>query len=280
MIAGALWTIVRATLAEAARRRILFATCGFGLVFVALFSIGLSAAQAELAREGDTPAVARLFMHGMLTMAGLYAVNFLTVITAALLPVDTLSGEIQSGVMQTVAAKPIPRATIVLGKWIAHTLVLASYVLLVGGGLILAARLVAGIMPPNVWLGLLLILFEGVIVLTLSIAAGTRVSTIANGLICVGFYGVAFLGGWFEQIGTFAGVKAASTVGTITSLLFPSESMWQLAAHHMQPAIIRDLQLTPFSPASVPSPYMVAWAVGYVVTLLAFAIRSFSRRSL
>jgi ABC-type transport system involved in multi-copper enzyme maturation permease subunit len=278
-MARALWTIVMATLAEAARKRILFATLTFGLVFVALFSIGLSAAKAELIREG-TPAVARLFMHGMLAMAGLYAVNFLTVITAALLPVDTLSGEIASGVMQTVAAKPIPRATIVLGKWIGHSIVLASYVLLIGGGLVLVARVVADITPPNVLLGLLLIFFEGLVVLTMSIAAGTRVSTIANGLICVGFYGVAFLGGWFEQIGTLAGVASAATIGTVTSLVFPSEAMWQLAAHHMQPAIIRDLQLTPFSPVSVPSPFMVAWAVGYVVFLLAFAIRSFSRRPL
>lgn len=280
MIARALWTIVRATLAEAARRRILITTTLFGLLFVGVFAIGLSAAQAELLREGDVPRVAQMFMHGMLGMAGLYAVNFLTVITAALLPVDTLSGEIQSGVMQTVAAKPVPRASIVLGKWLAHAIVLAGYVALIGGGLILVARVVAGITPPNVALGLLLIFFEGLIVLTVSIAAGTRVSTITNGMICVGLYGLAFLGGWFEQIGTMAGVASAGMIGTITSLVFPSEAMWKLAAYHMSPAIIRDLQLTPFSPVSVPSPYMVAWAVGYVVALLAFAIRSFSRRTL
>jgi len=38
------------------------------------------------------------------------------VITAVLLPVDTLSGEIASGVIQTLAAKPIRRGEIVLAN--------------------------------------------------------------------------------------------------------------------------------------------------------------------
>ena len=41
------------------------------------------------------------------TLAGLYVANFLTIAAAVLLPVDTLSGEIASGVMQTLASKPI-----------------------------------------------------------------------------------------------------------------------------------------------------------------------------
>jgi len=276
---GALGTIVLATIAEARRRRILLATLGFGLLFVLMFTIGLTAARTEMIREGNNP-VELPMMLTVLTMAGMYAVNFLTVITAALLPVDTLSGEIASGVMQTVAAKPIRRSTIVLGKWIAHAIVLVGYVLLVGGGLLLAARLVSGISPPNVHIGLALLMLEGLIVLTVSIAAGTRFSTIATGVTCVGLYGLAFLGGWFEQIGSFAGVASASTIGTITSLIFPSEAMWQLAANRMQPAIMRDLQMTPFSPVSVPSPAMVAWAIGYVAVVLVVAVRSFSRRPL
>jgi ABC-type transport system involved in multi-copper enzyme maturation permease subunit len=182
--------------------------------------------------------------------------------------------------MQTVASKPIPRSSIVLGKWLAHAAVLAAYVLLVAGGVVVSARLITGVLPPNLFAGLGLLMLEGLTVLTVSIALGTRVSTIANGITCVGLYGMAFLGGWFEQIGTFANVKSAATVGTITSLLFPSESMWQLAAHTMQPAIVRDLNMTPFSPASVPSGWMVVWTGLYVVAMLAWALRTFSRRSL
>src|SRR5438876_10669911 len=82
-------------------------------------------------------------------MAGLYGVNFLMVMTSVLLPVDTLSGEIASGVMQTVATKPIRRWVIVMGKWLAHALVLAGYVLLIACGVLLIAPTIIAFTPPN-----------------------------------------------------------------------------------------------------------------------------------
>jgi hypothetical protein len=60
----------------------------------------------------------------------------------------------------------------------------------------------------------------------------------------------------------------------------PSEALWQRAAYFMQPPIMRDLHLTPFSPASLPSGAMVAWAAGYVLVGLALALRWFGRRPL
>ena len=60
--------------------------------------------------------------------------------TAVLLPVDTLSGEIASGVVQTLASKPVRRSTIVLGKWIAFSLVVVGYLAVVAGGVLLIAR--------------------------------------------------------------------------------------------------------------------------------------------
>ena len=41
---------------------------------------------------------------GFAILVGFLAVNFLSVLMAILLPVDTLSGEIDSGVMQTLAS--------------------------------------------------------------------------------------------------------------------------------------------------------------------------------
>jgi hypothetical protein len=48
----------------------------------------------------------------------------------------------------------------------------------------------------------------------------------------------------------------------------------------MQPPLARDLNLTPFSPASVPSPAMVAWAVSYVLVVLVTGLRLFQTRDL
>ena len=43
---------------------------------------------------------------------------------------------------------------------------------------------------------------------------------------------------------------------------------------------MRELQATPFSPASVPSAAMVWWAAGYSLAALLLATRWFARRGL
>lgn len=275
-----LLTIARHTLHEARRRRILLATLLFGFALIALFAIAFFFMNRDLTRRSELPLVQRRVLLNFFTMAGLYAVNFLMVMTAVLLPVDTLSGPITSGVMQTLATKPIRRSEIILGKWVAHALVLAGYLLLLAGGVVAAARLIAGLTPPHVTTGIPLMYLEGVVLLTLSVACGSRLGGIANGVTVFGLYGLAFVGSWIEQIGTFAGNATARSLGTAASLIMPSESMWQLAAWHMQPPLARELQLTPFSPASVPNGAMVGWALAYVAVTLALGLRSFAQRDL
>jgi hypothetical protein len=60
----------------------------------------------------------------------------------------------------------------------------------------------------------------------------------------------------------------------------PTEVLWQLAAFQMQPPLLRDLGLSPFSSATEPSALMVVWVGGFIVVLLLLALRWFSRRDL
>jgi ABC-type transport system involved in multi-copper enzyme maturation permease subunit len=200
--------------------------------------------------------------------------------TSVLLAIDTLSGEIGSGVMQTLASKPIRRVDIVLGKWLAFAGLSAAYVAVVAGGVLGVAWAVSGVVLRGIERGLPLMVLESWVLIGLVLAGGARLSTITTGVVVFGFYGIAFIGSWVEQIGTLAGNLAARNVGTAASLIMPTEALWQLAAHSMQPPIMRDLAMTPFSPASVPSPAMVMWAAGYAVLTLLLAVRWFGRRAL
>lgn len=272
--------IAQLTLHEAARRRVLIASLACGLAFLVLFGIGFHFIAKDVSKQIGVDMIRARMVLTSIMLAGLYAANFLTIMTAVLLPIDTLSGEIASGVIQTVASKPVRRSSIVLGKWIGFALIVAGYLLLLAGGVILIARLRSGFAPPNIHVGLPLMLLEALLLLSVSIAGGTRFSTVTNGIVAFGLFGVAFLGGWVEQIGTFAGNDAARTIGTVASLVMPSESMWQLAARNMQPALMRDLAFTPFTPVSVPSGAMVVWAVGYILVIMATALRHFAKRPL
>jgi ABC-type transport system involved in multi-copper enzyme maturation permease subunit len=270
--------IAHLTLHEALRRRVLLAALLGGAAFLILYAIGFHFIARDVAKNSSL--IEQRVALNAITLAGLYAVNLLTVMSAVLLPVDALSGEIASGSIQTLAAKPMRRSEIVLGKWFAYVTVVIGYLTLMAGGVLLIARTIAHFHPPGIGAGVPLLLLEAVLLVSLSIAGGTRLSTVTNGMLVFGLYGLAFVGNWVEQIGTFVNNQAARNVGTVASLIMPAEAMWQRAAWLMQPTIMRELHASPFSPASVASPAMVGWAGLYTIATIVVAVRAFTRRGL
>jgi hypothetical protein len=155
-----------------------------------------------------------------------------------------------------------------------------AYLLLMAGGLTFIVRSLTGFLQPRMELALPLMWLESTVLLTVSIAGGTRFTTVTNGIVAFAFYGIAFIGGWIEQIGVVVGNDAARYIGTVISLVSPTDVLWRLAAHDLLPPMINQLQLTPFSSVSLPSPAMVVWAAGFVLVVLLAGLRSFQHRSL
>ena len=273
-------TIAHLTLFEARRRRIFLAAALCGLVFLIIYALAMFFADRALAMESLLQRRATLVIFSMF---GLFAVNFLSVLFAILLPIDALSGEIDSGVIQTIAAKPVGRAEVVLGKWLGHATIVMGYLLALSAGVVVALRLMTAYAVPNLHLVLPLMMLEAALLVSVSIAGGTRLSTVTNGVVGVGFYGLAFIGGWVEQIGAFASIDSAQTIGIAVSLVSPADSVWRLALWELQPAIVRNAgggAQGPFTLASVPSALMIWWAAGFTLLTIAFAVRSFSKRPL
>ena len=278
MLQGTL-LIARLTWLETRRRRIALAALVCGLLFVAVFA---TAIHFGFRAEGvDTANAVELRIAAtVLTVAGLYVVNFLVVAVAILLPIDSLSGEINSGVIQTLASKPVDRAAIVVGKWLAYLAMTAAYLALLGGGVVLSMRWSADYVAPAVLVPMALMLLGAAVMLSITIAGGVRLSTITNGIVAFGFYGVAFIAGWMEQILSMFQNSTARYVGTVVSLVSPADAMWRRAAHEMQPLATQIMQAGPFGVVSVPSAAMIGWAVAFVVAVLAFAVWQFRRRPL
>ena len=276
-------TIAHLTFHEAKGRRVVLAALILGAAFLLIFGIGFHQIYQDGVANSHLSIMPRVEQRvglQFVAMAGLYAVNFLVVMMAVLTPIDTLSGDIRSGTIQTLVTKPIHRETILLGKWLAFWIILAVYLVMMAGGVLLIVYAVSGIQLPDAPTGIAFMLLEGTVLLTLSILGGTRLSTLANGVTVLGLYALSFIGGWMEQIGSLLGNGTAQNFGIITSLLVPTEAMWQLAAYHMQPPLMRDVAITPFSITSVPSTGMVVWAVIYVVVMLLIALRQFRTRDL
>ncbi len=285
----ATFILAQATLKEAGRRRIVLTGLILGICFLIIFSIGfhmiingIEGATAGIPNKANQSVnmIARTEGTNFLLLAGLYVVAFLSIAMAALLGADTLAGEIGSGAIQTIVAKPIRRMDVVIGKWLGFAGLLLLYSGLMAGGTMISVWLQSGYTVPNALVGLVLIYLESLLVMTVSLMCSSALSALATGGVVFGLYGLAFIGGWVEQIGSLLQSHTAVTVGIITSLIIPSEALWRRAAYEMQSPLSGVLGMSPFSTVSVPSILMIVYAVIYIIGALALAIRIFQRRDL
>jgi Cu-processing system permease protein len=273
------WVMAGVTFREAARKKLLLMALLAGVAFIALFSTGLHFQVRDL-RSQHVPRLVTQEAERAFIMMGLYAVDIIAVVLTALTSVDTLSGEISSGTIQAVATKPISRRQILIGKWLGFVAMLTIYVALMVGGILGMGHWLSGIVPRNLMLGAALIWIECVLILNLTLFFGTAFSTLTNGVLVLGLHGIAFLGGWIEQAGAVLHSPRTVTLGIVSSVIMPSESLWRRAAFEMQSPIVGALNISPFSNASVPSTAMIGYAAVYMVLVLVFAVRRFGRRDL
>jgi ABC-type transport system involved in multi-copper enzyme maturation permease subunit len=275
------FTIARLTFREAARRWILWVALLLGVLFLVIYGIGFNEIQKDINRQAGAQTLIEFTeIYNFLLMAGLYAVNFLTIMMAVLTSVDTLSGEITSGTIHTLVSKPMRRWEVVAGKFIGYAVMLLLYLLLMAGGVITLVYLLSGYTPPNMLKGVLLMAFNALLLLSVSLAGGAVLSTLANGVMVFGMFGIAFIGGWIEQFGAFLQNQTAVNIGVIASLLIPSEALWRRAAFEMQSPLVASLGVSPFTSNSVPSPLMIVYAGLYLIAALGVAVRRFGRRDL
>jgi Cu-processing system permease protein len=284
---SAISIIARLTFREAIRRRIMLAGLVLGIAFVIIFSIGIHFILGDItvstAANMPSPMAANVMKseatNGFLMM-GLYAATFLSVAMAALLGVDTLAGEINSGTIQTIATKPVRRADVVLGKWLGFAELLGLYVLLLAGGIVLSVFIQTGHTPQNLLIGLVLIYMESILIMTITLMLSAAFPALATGGIVFGLYGLSFIGGWIEEIGSMLQNATAVKVGIVTSLINPSESLWKRAVFEMQSPIMNIFWGSPFRSSSVPSPLMMRYAFLYLIVVLFITVRIFQARDL
>lgn len=278
---AAVGILATATVREAARRKLVLMAALAGAAFLLLYGLAFYAA---LHRPTNViNAASRLIERGaadLLLLLGLYAANLLVVMIAILAAMDTLSGGIASGAIQTLLSKPLARWHLLLGKWLGFAVLLTAFQLALEGGVMAIAWGFTGYVAPHALHGLALLWLEMVLLLTVTLLWGTRFSTLANGALSLGLFGVAFLGGWIEQVGALTHHAAVVQIGIVASLIMPSEALWHRAAFEMQSPFLGALNLgmNPISGVSIPSPLMVGYAAIYLGAALALALRFFQRR--
>src|SRR5919201_6940966 len=134
--------IARFTLQEAVSRRLILAGVLISLGYIALFALGFHFAY-DKSIETTTSTESRLSLgvaFALLTLFGVYVVNYLASFLALFLSVAAISGEIDSGTLHAVLARPVRRSEFLIGRWLGYAAILAVYIVAMTGLVLLIAR--------------------------------------------------------------------------------------------------------------------------------------------
>jgi Cu-processing system permease protein len=274
-----LWIIANVTFREAARRKILWTALLAAAAFLSLFATGIHF-QVKDVHFARVPPLIRAQVLSSILQIGFYAVDMLAVLMTVLTSVDSISGEIASSTIHAIATKPVHRWQLLLGKWLGFAAMIAVYIALVFGGVVAIGHVIAHTQMRGSLQGASFIYLECLLVLTLTFLFGTIFSTLTNGVIVLGLHGIAFIGGWLEQIGTVTQSERLINLGILSSVIMPSESIWRRASYVMQSSVARTLDLSPFATRSAPSTTMMLYAIAYLLVALALALYRFQQRDL
>ncbi len=274
-----IWLMARMTLREAVRRKILWTALIAGVLLLGVFAVAMRLQVQEFQGRAMSPFVRYQVEAGML-MIGLYTCDLLAVVLTILTSIDTIAGEIGSGTIHAIATKPIARWQILVGKFLGFLAMVVAYVAVTFAATIWVAHATTGVLPEHPVRGFALIVFECAVALALTFMFGTWFSTLTNGVLVLGLQGVAFMGGWLEQVSGFSQSVHIVTLGIASSLLMPGESLWRRAAYEMQTQLAGSLRFSPFANVSIPSLLAVGYAGVYFAVALGIAIWHFQRRDL
>jgi Cu-processing system permease protein len=276
--------IYRATLGEAFGRKIVLWGWIASALLVGLFGLGLAFLYDRVRQDDSLTTLAqRVLVGGILTILGLYVGSFLSAFLAMMLAAGSVSTEIDSGVLQAVVVRPQPRWRWYLERWFGLVTMSVVYVVV----MTLAILLVARSCPVRAGLlfGLLAILaLQVTLLVTVGMLLSCRLSSVATGVVLFLYFGIAWLGGFIGWIGGLAEKPELTTIGTVVSLVAPSDALWKAASSYAIPLGMpmgstgqTDL---PFLSTLEPSPWFLGWAGLLTLGLLALGIRAFSRRDL
>ncbi|WP_425147851.1 ABC transporter permease subunit [Deinococcus sp.] len=286
------WLMAELSLREALRKRLVVVLVVLSALFLGFYLFGIYRLQVTLddrAVSAGLDAGPRRGLGGasvaFAAVFGMYLVYFLSSLMSVLSTVGAVSGDIENGVMQSIIARSVSRAQLVLGRWLGFTIVNVLYVALLSGALLLGVRFITGFVPPAPLQAVGLMLLGVTLLTSLTVLGSTVFSTLSNGIGVFVLYGMGFAGGILTSIGQIANTPTLLSLGRAANVLMPTNSLWLGASYHLQSDTLRQLNelsrgANPFISTSPIVPGLVVWTAVYAVLVLLLGVLAFRRRDL
>jgi ABC-type transport system involved in multi-copper enzyme maturation permease subunit len=279
-------TIARLTIGEAARRRILWVLVALSLLSVVLVAWGVDRLVELIRDEGQPEVQVKLVVSQVLIFIA-FMFTFVLAMTAAFLGSPAIGADLESGVAQTLLARPLRRSSYLLGRWLGLSIVVAGYAVASGLTTIAVAGWVSGYTPPSLFMPVGYLAMQAIVLMTFAILLSTRFAPIAGGAICVVAYGLAWMSGILGDIGAALGASGVAAIGDIGRILMPTDGLWRGVIFGLEPGfVITTLggttagRANPFFAAEPPSQAFLAWSIVWLAIVLLVAISQLRRREL
>ncbi|MGN6088458.1 MAG: ABC transporter permease subunit [Actinomycetales bacterium] len=278
-------TIGGLTLRESSRRKVLRALAALTLALLALSAWGFAKLAGVEQEAGSlTSGEARLVASQVLNLV-MFGMSLIAALGTAFLAGPTLSGEIESGVALAMLARPVTRASVLVGKWIGLVAFGAGFVILAGLAQFLVVKVTVDYWPPQPVLGLLLLAAQTAVLLTLGLLLSTLVSPMASGIVAVGLFGSTWIAGVVGGVGAALDNSGIANVGVVSRILLPTDGLWRGAMHAFQaPGALAgfgdEFEAFPFLSASGLTVSYLAWVLVWLLGILGLAQMSFARKDI
>jgi len=281
---SAVLTIASLTVREAVRRRLVAAFAVISIVLIgasgwAFYKLSHGGAFTSGETNLALPQAVVLFM---------FMFSFIVALSASAVGSLAVSSEIDSGVLQTVVARPVRRSEVLLGKWLGLAGLLGAYTAIVSGLQVAVVYWTSGFVEPDPAAAAALVFAEGVVLLTFVLLLSTRLSALAAGVIGIALFGLAWLAGVGGTLATAFNIHALHTASEVSQYLLPTNGLWQGAIYYLEPSSFVTQQLAaspvgqgdPFLALAAPPWQYLAWTAVWLVLILVLGLVSFDRREL
>ncbi|MCY7418160.1 MAG: ABC transporter permease [Chloroflexi bacterium] len=288
MSARAVIIICLLTLREVARRRLLWVLLGLSIVSVVLVGWVVTQLVDSARTSGMSEVRISLGVSQVLVFVA-FMFSFILAMSAAFLGASAVAGDIESGVLLAMMARPISRADLVLGRWLGLSLVTAGYAIASGVLAIGAVAQVAGYVPPDPVAAVGCLTAQALVTLTLALALGTRLPAIAAGSISVVAFGMSWFGGVLASAAGLLRAEALVPSLDVLRLGMPTDLLWRGVVHALEPPLAllvargldpRGFAADPFFAQSAISLEAIAWSIAWTAGVLVAGVLAFSRREL
>lgn len=285
-------TIARVTIREASRKKLVIALGVITVVGVLLTGFGfwrLNQVAHEIVQGAPRlgPAEEKVVTSQLLVLV-MFAFSFVLAISTVFMAAPSIAGELESGVALAVMTRPVRRVELLAGKWLGLGAVAAVYTVLSSGLAFVAVHLTTGYAPPHPGVFMGYLIGEALVTLTLTTLISTRLSPVAGGVIALGGFMLAWMGGVAVALGQALDNHGISTVGNLTRLIIPSDGLWRGAVYALEPISVIGVlgsnrtqsAANPFFASSGPPVAYLVYAACWGVAIFALAVWSFRSREI